>query len=99
MRRLKSNFRKSLVIPRELNNENLIFFGKYKHYSCVASAEPETGDIYVSVSNGTKHIDLTKYETVEILDKFDIDECEMIDIESPAGDWVTRYFKAKARVL
>ena len=99
MRRLKSNFRKNLIIPRELNNENLIFFGKYKHFSCVASVEPETGDIYISVSNGTKHIDLTKYETVEILDKFGIDECEIADIESPAGDRVTRYFKTKVRAL
>ena len=31
MRKLKSNFRKSLVIPKILSNENLIFFGKYKH--------------------------------------------------------------------
>ncbi len=95
MRKLKSNFRKSLVIPKILSNENLIFFGKYKHYSCIASVEPETGDIYVSVSNGIKYINLTEDETAEILDKFGIDNCEMMDIDSSEGDRITRYFRAK----
>lgn len=95
MRKLKSNFRKSFVIPKILSNENLIFFGKYKHYSCIALVEPETGDICVSVSNGTKYINLTENETAEILDKFGIDNCEMMDIDSSEGDRITRYFRAK----
>ena len=47
------------------------------------------------MSNGTKHINLTEDETAEILDKFGIDNCEMMDIDSPEGDRITRYFRAK----
>lgn len=99
MRKLKSNFKKSPVIPAALNNEYLIFFGKYKNYSCVASVEPETKETYISVSNGTEHINLSQEEIKEILDKFGIDEYEMTDVKSPLGNWTTRYFVSKAKIL
>lgn len=98
MRKIKNNFKKNLTIPIFFDKENLLFYGWYKNYSCIATKEED--GIYVSLSAGTGNVILSDKETQEILEKFDITACDTWEIESPLGNgYKTRYFKSKEIVL
>lgn len=98
MRKIKSNFKKNLTVPAFFDRGNLLFYGWYKNYSCIATVEDD--GTYISLSAGAKHVVLTENEVQEILEKFNISAYDTWEIESPLGNnYKTRYFKSKEMVL